>query len=150
MCWKCVVFTPSPDSHEALCHFIYLEPSFHTALNLFPAFPNLSTEHPWKWLKFRQKVVAGVFDAEVNAGRSEAVAGSVVSAVAWRRDEHKGRLLRRVEQQKKTFNIFCLKAVSVLPSNTSPFVVAELHVSAGRSSIAEQTGPSKRSGAHIP
>lgn len=50
----------------------------------------------------------------------ETIAGSLVSAVACGRETNsKERKRRRWEQQKKTFNICCLKAASLLPLRMS-------------------------------
>lgn len=89
-------------------------------------------------------------DNVVNAVWPQTVAGSLVSAVARGRETNsKDRQHRRWQQQKKTFNICCLKAVSLLPSNVSPFVVAEPDVSTGQNNITLQTGSLKQAKAVV-
>lgn len=113
-------------------------------------------------LKFRQEdaaIVTGVFtlcwphscsDSEVNTVWPQTIAGSLVSAVACGRETNsKDRQHRRWKQKKKTFNICCLKAVSLLPLNESAFVVAELDVSTGQNNITLQTGSLKRAKAEV-
>lgn len=116
-------------------------------------------------LKFRQEVAVcsycnycictvcwprSCIDSEVNPMWPETIAGSLVSAVACGRETNsKDRKHRRWMQQKKTFNICCLKAVSLLSSNESPFVVAELDVSTGQNNITLQTGSLKRTKAGV-
>lgn len=89
-------------------------------------------------------------DNVVNAVWPQTIAGSLVSAVARGRETNsKDRRHRRWQWQKKTFNICCLKAVSLRPSNVSPFVVAEPDVSTGQNNITLQTGSLKQAKAVV-
>lgn len=89
-------------------------------------------------------------DNVVNAVWPQTIAGSLVSAVACGRETNsKDRQHRRWQRQKKTFNICCLKAVSLRPSNVSPFVVAGPDVSTGQNNITLQTGSLKQAKAVV-
>lgn len=89
-------------------------------------------------------------DNVVNARWPQTIAGSLVSAVACGLETNsKDMQHRRWKQEKKTFNICGLKAVSLPPSNVSPFVVAELDVSTGQNNITLQTGSLKQAKAEV-
>lgn len=91
-----------------------------------------------------------ICDSEVNTVWPKTTAVSLVSAVAWGCEKNsKDSKHRRWKQQKKTFNICCLKAASLLLSHKSSFVVAELDVSAGPNNITLQTVSSKRAKAEV-
>lgn len=126
-------------------------------LQSVPNYPPCISEKVWlNRFKFRQEATMCCYcnqriytlcwprscsDSVVNTVWPETMAGNLVSAVARGRGTNsKDRQHRRWKQQKKTFNICCLKAVSLLPANESPFVVAGLDVSTGQNNITLQTG----------